>query len=234
MKGTDGLAKAQDELALQRSVQHPNVLAAVADPFLYDSKDGRAVKGVLPSELADKELFDLVAEGAVTKKQALVFAEQALDAIGAVHQKGIVHRDIKLENFLVLGGVLKLSDFGLAARVDDKGQCKGFAGTPKYLAPEVARYRDPGALEEEPYSTPADIFSLGVMFLGLFDPDRFSEVMDQQSPVMSLTNERIFPYNEPEVGSIEGLIDRMTRADPAQRPSIQEIRAELQKLKGGA
>ena len=55
-----------------------------------------------------------------------------------MHKKGIVHRDLKLENILVdMDGYLKIIDFGLAKMLDKGGMSKTYCGTPEYLAPEM-------------------------------------------------------------------------------------------------
>jgi serine/threonine protein kinase len=59
-------------------------------------------------------------------------------AIGYLHMKGIVHRDLKLENILVdEDGYIKIIDYGLAKMLGDDEEASSFCGTPEYLAPEM-------------------------------------------------------------------------------------------------
>ena len=59
-------------------------------------------------------------------------------AIGYLHTKGIMHRDLKLENILVdEDGYLKIIDYGLAKTLQESAVTKTFCGTPEYLAPEM-------------------------------------------------------------------------------------------------
>jgi len=72
-----------------------------------------------------------------------------------IHSKGIIYRDLKLENVLVdEKGHCKISDLGLAVRMSDE-MVKGYAGTPGYTAPEVVL--------SHYYDHIVDFFSLGVM-----------------------------------------------------------------------
>jgi serine/threonine protein kinase len=59
-------------------------------------------------------------------------------AIGYLHNKGIMHRDLKLENILVdETGYLKIIDYGLAKSLQNKKLSLTLCGTPEYLAPEM-------------------------------------------------------------------------------------------------
>lgn len=66
------------------------------------------------------------------------YAAQMIIAIGYLHMKGIVHRDLKLENILLdQEGYIKIIDYGLAKMLDDNQEATSFCGTPEYLAPEM-------------------------------------------------------------------------------------------------
>jgi serine/threonine protein kinase len=62
-------------------------------------------------------------------------------AVGYLHSKGIMHRDLKLENILVdENGYLKIIDYGLAKTLSEGQTSKTFCGTPEYLAPEMVMH----------------------------------------------------------------------------------------------
>ena len=66
------------------------------------------------------------------------YSAQMIIAIGYLHLKGIVHRDLKLENILIdQDGYIKIIDYGLAKMLDENQESTSFCGTPEYLAPEM-------------------------------------------------------------------------------------------------
>merc|ERR550525_942597 len=81
-----------------------------------------------------------------------------LSAIAFLHRKGICHRDVKPDNFMVAKGTLKLADFGLATFVPPGKLLKDKCGTPAFMAPEIHSLpkRSPG------YGFPVDVWAAGV------------------------------------------------------------------------
>lgn len=66
------------------------------------------------------------------------YAAQIIIAIGKLHEKGIMHRDLKLENVMVdERGYIKIIDYGLAKMLADDEITMSYCGTPEYLAPEM-------------------------------------------------------------------------------------------------
>lgn len=88
----------------------------------------------------------------------MIIIRQTLLALKFLHDKNIVHRDIKSDNLVICaddespdpGQIhVKLTDFGLAARIDPAiGGLKGFAGTPEYMAPEIVMQPGNKALQK--------------------------------------------------------------------------------------
>lgn len=103
----------------------------------------------------------------ILEAETKVIMEQLLLAIDFMHQKGIIHRDLKLDNVLVNKIVItgevnvKIADFGLAcfAPSNPKEKLYEKCGTPCYAAPEILR--------GEGYTMKCDIFSLGSLCFNL-------------------------------------------------------------------
>ena len=69
------------------------------------------------------------------------YAAQIIIAIGKLHEKGIMHRDLKLENVMVdETGYIKIIDYGLAKMLADDEVAMSYCGTPEYLAPEMVSH----------------------------------------------------------------------------------------------
>ncbi len=97
-------------------------------------------------------------QGRLTLPQVVEVGKQLCAGLAAAHSAGLVHRDVKPQNVLLVQGdslVVKLTDFGLARACDDTSLTQHglIAGTPMYMAPEQAR--------GESLDHRADLFSLG-------------------------------------------------------------------------
>jgi serine/threonine-protein kinase len=124
---------------LANAVGHPGVVRVEDDGV---TEDGIAF---LVLDLLEGETLEtrrLRTSGLLQLDEALDVADQALDALAAAHDKGIVHRDVKPENiFLTKGGEVKLFDFGLAQMRDVPAEATKTGvtiGTPAFMPPEQA------------------------------------------------------------------------------------------------
>ncbi len=97
----------------------------------------------------------------ISESNILNWFTQILLAMKHVHDRKIIHRDLKCQNiFLTTSGIVKLGDFGIARVLNNThANAKTMVGTPYYLAPEL--------VQNKPYSFEADLWSLGVILYEL-------------------------------------------------------------------
>lgn len=103
------------------------------------------------------ELYKIyIAKKRFNERVVRFYAAQIVMAIGYLHDKDIVHRDLKLENILVAqNGYIKIIDYGLAKIVKENEETMSFCGTPEYLAPEM--------LTKEGHDKAVDWWALGIL-----------------------------------------------------------------------
>merc|ERR1719388_160015 len=132
------------------------VLSSLKHPYIVAYKDSFIEDGFLNivMEYADGgDLFTRIqkAKKSMTKfpeQQILRWFTQALLALKFIHDKHILHRDLKSQNFFLMSnGKLKIGDFGIAKVLDNTAACaQTTIGTPYYLSPEICQER-PAAAE---------------------------------------------------------------------------------------
>ena len=140
------------ECAIVSAIQHDHVVQ------IYDQGFGDELAYIAMEYLGGGSLREVIDSG-LSPRQALSLLSQAASGLAEIHRCGIVHRDIKPANLMLRKeGVLVLTDFGVAKRLDRAGQTLHgeILGTPYYLSPEQAQG---GAV-----SPCSDIYSLGVIF----------------------------------------------------------------------
>lgn len=152
---SDFLRRFRNESKAIAVLSHPNIVK------VYDVSFGDRIQYIV-MEYVDgitlKQYLDQHKETAVPWKEALHFTTQILWALQHAHEKGIVHRDIKPQNIMLLqDGTIKVMDFGIArfARSETRTMTDKAIGSVHYIAPEQAR----GDVTDER----ADIYSVGVM-----------------------------------------------------------------------
>src|SRR5262249_9788389 len=135
-------------------LQHPHIVQ-IHEIGEQDGLPYFALEFVAGGSLADK------LDGTpLPARQAAQLVETLARAMQAAHQRGIVHRDLNPPNVLrTSDGAPKVTDFGLAKRLDMEGQTQSGAvmGTPSYMAPEQA------AGDSRKIGPAADVYALGAI-----------------------------------------------------------------------
>jgi serine/threonine-protein kinase len=153
----DMAARFRREAMLGKRIAHPHVVGITDSGSLEDGSLYLAME-----LLEGRSLADLLEDGRLPARRAVDIAQQMLSALESAHALGIVHRDIKPGNVvLVKSGKkdhVKLIDFGIATndRAAIKLTVAGTAfGTPEYISPEMAM--------GVPVDARADLYSVGVV-----------------------------------------------------------------------
>ena len=134
-------------------LSHPNIVK------VYDVSFGDRIQYIVMEYIDGitlKEYLDQQKE--IKWKEAIHFTVQILRALQHAHEKGVIHRDIKPQNIMLLqDGTIKVTDFGIArfSRKETRTMTDKAIGSVHYIAPEQAR----GDVTDEK----ADIYSVGVM-----------------------------------------------------------------------
>ncbi|MBS1153628.1 MAG: pkn9 [Myxococcaceae bacterium] len=236
----------------------------VSARFLREARTMSAVKhrnvveihnfGQLPSgsaymmmELIEGEtLSEIIArESPMDPVRALLLCEEILSGLAAAHAVGVVHRDLKPGNIVLMREssgdlVLKVLDFGLARQVDascDIPTIEGLggvridrpsvvAGTPEYISPEQA--------SGKPVDGRGDLYAAGVVLFELltghlpFESQSAWDLLQlHRSAIPPLVSTRVPDVYPP----LEAFVDRLLSKDPVRRAeSAKAARAEVQKL----
>ncbi|XP_028824463.1 ribosomal protein S6 kinase-related protein-like [Denticeps clupeoides] len=149
------LEQSKEEVIVQRQVRHPFV------HNLQDCWQTQRHLYIMCDYCSTGDLYTYwMMSGRFGEDVVKVFGAELGSALGFLHDFGIIHRDVKMENVLLTDeGHLRLADFGLSRRLERGGRAFTICGTIQYMAPEV--------LGGGPYSHAADWWSLGILLFAL-------------------------------------------------------------------
>ncbi|KAK4745582.1 hypothetical protein SAY87_011894 [Trapa incisa] len=214
LKVTDQIKR---EIATLKLLKHPNVVR------LHEVLASKTKIYMILEHVTGGELFDKIAtKGKLPESEGRKLFQQLIDGVSYCHNRGVYHRDLKLENVLVDSrGSIKITDFGLSAlpqHYREDGLLHTTCGSPNYVAPEVLSSRGY-------HGATSDVWSCGVILYVIlmgylpFD-DRNLAVLYQK---IFKGDFQIPKWLSP---GAKGLIRRILDPSPVTRITIDGIKAD--------
>ncbi|KAJ6816414.1 putative MAP kinase superfamily protein isoform X2 [Iris pallida] len=201
----------EQEIALLSRFEHENIVQ-------YYGTDKEEAKLFIFIELVTQgSLASLYLKYHLQDSQVSAYTRQILKGLYYLHERNVVHRDIKCANILVhANGSVKLADFGLAKEITKLNMLKSCKGSVYWMAPEVVNPRNM-------YGSSADIWSLGCTVL---------EMLTRQIPYPNLEWQHAFfrigrgeqpPIPNSLSRDARDFISQCVQVNPEDRPSAAQL-----------
>ncbi|MGH3864232.1 serine/threonine-protein kinase [Actinokineospora sp.] len=220
-----GLSAAQTDEARRRAMREARIAARLQHSNAIAMLDVAEHDGdpcLVMEYLESQSLSAVLAErGTLAPEQVASIGHQVAAALAAAHAAGIVHRDVKPGNILLADeGTVKITDFGISRALGDGTitETGMLAGTPAYLAPEIARGKDPGHA--------SDVFSLGAtLYHAIEGTPPFGLNPNPLALLHAVASGRVDrPQN---AGPLTSTLMSLLRTEPEDRPTMAEAAATL-------
>ena len=209
------------EFRLLASLRHPNIIKVLN----YGFDENRQPYYTMELLEQPKTLLEAGKDLPFYIQWALIM--QVLHALQYLHRRGVIHRDLKPDNVLVVDGVVKLLDFGLAGAREYRQDVGAVdvAGTLAYMAPEV--------MQGMPAETSADLYAVGVMAYELVAGQHPFDTGDFRGLITSML------MNDADMDMLDiddefiAIIGRLLQRDPEDRyQSVFEVLEHYSLLTG--
>ncbi|HIS66702.1 MAG TPA: Stk1 family PASTA domain-containing Ser/Thr kinase [Candidatus Scatomorpha merdipullorum] len=214
----------QTEAQAVAMLSHPNIVS------VYDVSHSESVEYIVMELIEGVTLMQYMQKkGALGWKEALHFSVQISKALEHAHSKGIVHRDIKPQNIMIIrDGSIKVADFGIAALESTQEQRSSqTVGSVHYIAPEQARGEQP--------DTRSDIYSLGVVMYEMltgrmpYDGETAEQIALKHIAGIAVPPQEINPDIPDELARIT--LKAMNADINARYQSASELLADLEEFR---
>lgn len=210
-QGRQSVQQLEQEIDLLGQFEHENIVR-----YLGTDKDDSNLY-IFLEFVTQGSLVSLYKTFHLQNSQVSAYTRQILFGLKYLHDKRVVHRDIKCANILVAAnGTVKLADFGLAkaTRLNDLKSCKGSAF---WMAPEVVNRRNQG------YGLPADIWSLGCTVLEMLTSHVPYHPLEFMTALFQIGNGIPPPVPRLLSRDARDFILRCLEVNPADRPTAADL-----------
>jgi len=202
------------EVKVLSQLKHPNIV------MYQESFEGMGNLYIVMDYCEGGDLYQKI-----TSQRGINFAEgQIIDyfvqiclALKHIHDRKILHRDLKSQNiFLTRHGIIKLGDFGIARVLKSTVElARTCIGTPYYLSPEIC--------ENRPYNNKSDIWSLGCVLYELCTLKHAFEAGNMKNLVLKIIRGNYPPIPNRYTPALRSLVSHCFKRSPIERPSVNKI-----------
>mmetsp|Transcript_24203 Transcript_24203/g.38023 ORF Transcript_24203/g.38023 Transcript_24203/m.38023 type:complete len:739 (+) Transcript_24203:74-2290(+) len=210
------------EAKLLSSLSHPNVIRFYEDYIEDDML--HIVMEYAPFGTLKQSLLKM--SGLVEEAQAQWLFTNIMQGLAFLHERKVVHRDLKSENiFIGEGHIPKLGDFGVAKRLSSaQPMAVSVVGTPLYLSPEL--------VNGQPYDMKSDIWAAGVILYEICSQGRSPFVAGNQGAVIKkILMGEYAPLSTIYSHGMKGVVSVCLQQNPNMRPTAEEVIWNLKGLK---
>ncbi|XP_050417148.1 serine/threonine-protein kinase Nek1 isoform X2 [Patella vulgata] len=202
------------EVAVLAQLNHPNIVTYL------ESFEEKGTLYICMDYCAGGDLYSKINQqrGALmTEEQIWSYFAQICLAIKHIHDRKILHRDIKSQNIFLTGeGRVKIGDFGIAKVLNSTMElARTCIGTPYYLSPEL--------VENLPYNNKSDVWSLGCVLYEMTTLKHAFEAGNMKNLVLKIIR-GVYPPIPPKYSyELRGIIAQLFKRSPRDRPSINSL-----------
>lgn len=207
-------SSAEQEAKLLSKLKHPNIVA-YKDSFERDGQLHIAMQfcegGDLYSKLKEQK------QTLLEERQVVEWFVQIAMALQYMHERNILHRDLKTQNiFLTKSKIIKVGDLGIARVLDSStDMATTLIGTPYYMSPEL--------FSNKPYNHKSDVWALGCCVYEMATLKHAFNGRDMQALVYKILKGRMPPISKKYSQELQQIIVSMLRQEPEKRPTVSRI-----------